>query len=86
MVYDNNIFKFFYIDTVYRQNKLCPRATTVFGISTNLGRVKTKGTFLPSYTEIGSLVYDINILKFSVKIYRENKLCPLAAMFFFYVS
>ena len=32
--------------------------------------------------EIGPVVSDKKILKFSIQIYRENKLRPLAAMFF----
>ena len=42
-------------------------------------------TFLPSYNEIGPVVSDkktSRFFKFSIKIYRENKSCPLAAMFF----
>ena len=39
-------------------------------------------TFLPSYNEIGPVVSDKKIFQFSIKIYRENKPRPLAAMFF----
>ena len=39
-------------------------------------------TFLPSYNEIGSVVSDKKIFQVFYKDYRENKLCPLAAMFF----
>ena len=43
----------------------------------------TKDTFLPSYIEIGPLVSDEKIFKvFYIDTYRENKHCPLAAMFF----
>ena len=38
-------------------------------------------TFLPSYNEIGPVVSDKNIFQVSIKIYRENKPHPLAAMF-----
>ena len=44
----------------------------------------TKDTFLPSYIEIGPLVSAKRIFKvFYIDTYnRENKPCPLAAMFF----
>ena len=39
-------------------------------------------TFLPSYNEIGSVVSDKKIFKFSIKLYRENKPHPLVTVFF----
>ena len=42
----------------------------------------TKGTCLQNYIEIGPVVSDKKFLKFSIKIYREIKPRPLAAMFF----
>ena len=46
----------------------------------------TKDTFLPSYIEMGPLVSAKKIFKVfhidTYNIYRENKSCPLAAMFF----
>ena len=39
-------------------------------------------TFLPSYNEIVQWFLTRRFFKFSIKIYRENKPRPLAAMFF----
>ena len=83
VVSDKKIFKVFYIAT-----EPYPLMAMFFDESWQLEQAwwrVTKGTFLPSYIEICSVVSDKKILKvFYFEIFRENKPHPLAATFFFF--
>ena len=75
-----DLLKFHY--KTYKENKPCPNSGSEKSGQLDLGRGSTKKDLCQIIFKLGQYFLTRRFNKFSLNTYKENKLHPLAAMFF----